>query len=413
MVDWKTEFDKIEAMDAEKAIAQFNTILSTFETPDDAKEEAIIRLAKLFVKIGKSDQLPTLLRSVRPFFDKISKPKTDKIVRNFIDIAATVPNNHTFMIDFCKENIDWCKETNRIYLRQRLETKLYLVMYEAKEFTPALQGLQSLLSEIKRLDDKPLLVEIQLIESRIQHALKNIAKARAALTSARTNANTIYCPPKLQAEIDMQSGILHSEEKDYKTAFSYFYESFETYDSLEDPIADKALKYMLLCKIMTNHTDDVHALVNGKIGLKYHNSRSIEAISEIAKSHAKRSLHMFQEVTKKYNDQLSNDPIIHAHLNELYSNLLEQNLCRIIEPFSRVEISHIAKLIGLPVETVERKLSLMILDKKYNGILDQGTGTLIVFDEPKADKLFGTSLDTMTSLGRVVDLLYEKANKLN
>ena len=64
----------------------------------------------------------------------------------------------------------------------------------------------------------------------------------------------------------MQSGILHGEEKDFKTAYSYFYEAFEGYDSIDSPLALTSLKYMLLCKIMLNTPDDVNGILTGKLG---------------------------------------------------------------------------------------------------------------------------------------------------
>jgi len=406
--------ESLEQTNPEEAVKIYSLIIHNNDKSEEAnklKEQAIYQLGKLYAKLGRASELSNLGKAIRPFFDSISKAKTAKIVRTLIDLVAEIPNTEKLQIELCTESVQWAKETKRNFLRQRIETRLASLYLEARLFQLALETINALVKEVKRLDDKLLLVEIQLIESRIHHALRNLPKARAALTAARTSANAIYCPPSLQTQIDMQSGILHAEEKDYKTAYSYFYESFEGHNSLDDPKAVLSLKYMLLAKIMTNQPEDVDAIISGKLALRYA-GRDIDAMRSVANAHRNRSLQEFEEAKLKYKNELTNDSIIHSHLNELYDTLLEQNLCRIIEPFSTVEINHVAQLIKLPVRDVERKLSQMILDNKFQGILDQGSGQLIVFDDSPEDKTYTSSLSTMENMSKVVDSLYEKANKL-
>ena len=340
-----------------------------------AREEAVLTLADLYATRGSSEKLTALLEDLKPnLFAVVPKAKTAKIVRVIIDAVARIPGTTQLQLKMCREQAAWAREEKRTFLRQRIETRLAALLFETKDYQGALALIGTLLTEVKRLDDKLLLVDIHLLESRVHHSLRNLPKAKAALTAARTAANAIYVPPGTQAEIDCQSGTLHAEEKDYKTAYSYFYEAFEQYSSIEEPKAAPVLKYMLLCKIMAGNADDVTSIVNSKAGLKYA-TPGVDAMKAIAAAYKDRSLKGFQEALATFSTECTQDPIVHSHTASLYDKMLEQNICRLIEPYSCVEIAHIAKLIELPVNVVETKLSQMILDKVFSGTLDQVSTT--------------------------------------
>ena len=283
-------------------------------------------------------------------------------------------------------------------------------LLEQGKLPQALASITALLREVKRLDDKALLVELHLIESRVLFELKNLPKSRASLTSGRTAAGSIYVGPEVQAEIDMQAGVLCAEERDYRTAFSYFYEAFEGRNSLGEASAAVApLKYMLLCTVMMEQPEDVPALIAGKAGVR-HAGRQLEAMRAMAQAYKDRSLVAFERALEEYREHIAGDAFLARHVALLADKLLEQNLLRLIEPFSCVELAHVAALIGLPLARVEAKLGQLILDKRVHATLDQGKGQLVVYDGEGADGVYTSALRAVVSLGGVVDVLQKRAD---
>ncbi|CAH0514822.1 unnamed protein product [Peronospora belbahrii] len=404
-------------------IQAFQTIISydgedaALEQVQRVKEYAIYKLAQLYIQFGREKELATLLQSLRPFFTTLARAKTGKIVRTVIDMVAKVKvldaeKALQLQADLCLDSIEWCKQEKHAFLRQRVEARLASIYFQQERFQPALDLITELLREIKKMDDKQLLVEIHLVESKLHHALRNVPKAKAALTAARSISNTIYVVPRTQAQIDQMSGILHAEEGDYKTAYSYFFEAFEALATLDEVEGLKCLKYMLLAKIASGGASDVALIINSKQAMKYIGI-DLEAMQAVANAHEQRSLEQFEAATTKYAPQLVEDALIKKHLGKLYEQLLESNLIKIIQPFSCVEIAHVAKLIKLPLAQIELKLSQMILDHKFHGILDQGKGQLIVYDSPAEDKTYASGLGVIENVGNIVDSLFRRAEKLH
>lgn len=397
-------------------------LLSLLNNEDDSKsaiqekEQCILELGHLY---GVSHQLKKLADFVpqsREYVMRFAKSKIAKVLKTLIDDIGLIPDSLDTQIAVCQDSIEFATREKRIFLKHSLSIRLATLYYEKTHYHDSLELINDLLREFKKLDDKSSLLDVYLLECKVYHKLRNLAKSKAALTSARTSANSIYCPTLTMAELDLMSGILHCEDKDYKTAFSYFYESFEAFHNQNGSAnSDKAcqvLKYMLLSKIMLNLIDEVKTILNAKYTKESYQSRGIDAMKAVAEAYNNRSLLEFNTALKNYQKELMGDELIRSHFNALYDTLLESNLCKIIEPFECVEVSHISKIIGLDDQQVEGKLSQMILDKVFYGVLDQGNGWLYIYETPQQDATYDSSLELIGQLNGVVEQLFEKASVL-
>lgn len=90
------------------------------------------------------------------------------------------------------DNIAWARQEKRVFLRQSLEIKLvalyvrqaysqrcaHVRYIEDNNYRKALAMTEDLLKELKQLDDKIILTEVFLLESRAAHAIQNLPRAK-------------------------------------------------------------------------------------------------------------------------------------------------------------------------------------------------------------------------------------------
>lgn len=140
------------------------------------KEQGILQLGELYKQQGKAKELADLIKKARPFLNLISKAKAAKLVRELVDLFLDLEAGTGIEVQLCKECIDWAKQEKRTFLRQSLESRLIALYFDTEKYSDALALGSQLLKELKKMDDKNLLVEVQLLESKTYHALSNLAK---------------------------------------------------------------------------------------------------------------------------------------------------------------------------------------------------------------------------------------------
>ena len=98
------------------------------------------------------------------------------MVRTIVEMVGRVPGARAVEEELVLEVISWCRAQKRKFLRLRVQCRLAELLHEKGAFAPCLAQVEELLSELKTMDDKNLLVDVFLTEAKAHHGLRNLPK---------------------------------------------------------------------------------------------------------------------------------------------------------------------------------------------------------------------------------------------
>lgn len=423
---------------------KYQAILINPEAEPAEREAAILFIATqmLAQQLSSPDLYVAFVKELESngILSQLPRTRANALAKKLLEQTSSILPIQ-YQIELCAFLLEWSQRDKRIILARSIQIKHAQLLVEGKLFQEALELIHPLTKELSRIDDKNALLEVQLLEGRVWMQLRNLAKAKAAFTAARTTGNQIVAPPLTQASLDVNSGMLYVEEGEPVLAYANFIEALDAYNTEKHEDGSiLALELMILAKILayskqlrqpkklspqstgSKHkqesataagkscTEEIAEMLKGKLAAQY--ASRVQPMVAMAEAYSGKSVAHYDAVLKANAPLIANPFLLH-HLTSLYDALLEENLLYLCKPYSAVQLTYLAESIGLPVAIIEARLCQMILDGLLRAVIDQEIGALVMLPPPQDTSYHAAAMETLKHLENVVEGLYTKASKLH
>jgi 26S proteasome regulatory subunit N6 len=396
-------------------MADLESILRDENQPSDARETALMELVTRVTIQKHSGTILELIELGKKLAGN-NKLGLARILKRLLDTVSACDDKYKDIeLLTCQNILEWSMKENKAFLKFKLQLRLAGILFDKAEYKRSRELLDLVLKEAKTVDDKQLLIEGHLLESKLIYMNKNWPKAKAALSACRSAANSVYVAPLLQADIETTAGMIHLAERDIQIAYSYFYEGFEAFhQNGQKNRAATNFQYLLLCRIMMDNIEEASNLVTGRFGVLYANDNKVtKTMLLILEAYKEKNLVRLAEILLENKSDIEDDKIISSQIDILYDQLLEKNIVKLITPYSRIEIGYLALKLSISSDKVERKICEMILDEKLKASIDQERGIIIIYEDATKNELFENSAEILKNIDSAVDSLFDRANKLS
>ncbi|KAJ3179013.1 COP9 signalosome complex subunit 2 [Gaertneriomyces sp. JEL0708] len=361
--------------DPDTAIAEFQSVVESEEPKGEWGFKALKQIVKLSFKLANHpltlssyEQLLTYVRT------SVTRNYSEKSINNILDYVST-SSDMEFLEEFYSLTLKALEEARNERLWTKTNLKLARVWLDRREFARFKKILRALHASLPASSDEKkgtLLLDILALEIQM-HTLTSSTKKLQSLYHQSLTIKSAIPHPRTMGIIRECGGKMHMQAQDWSAAQLDFFEAFKNYDEAGDPQRLQCLKYLVLANMLSESTINPFDSQETK---PYKSDPQIEAIMNMVMAYQRRELHEVERILRVHKDAILGDEFIRGYMDDVLRNIRTQVLMDLIRPYTRIELSFVAKQLNISPSQVESLLISLILDKKIDGRIDQVNGRL-------------------------------------
>ncbi|KAF8516095.1 PCI domain-containing protein [Gautieria morchelliformis] len=271
-------------------------------------------------------------------------------------------------------------KNERLSVKTNLKlAKLWLDRHEYGRLTKLLRDLHSSTSQGDEGEQDQSqgtqLLEIYALEIQMYNETRNFKKLKAIslysiqeIYNATNEVRSAIPHPRIMGVIKECGGKMWMGEKQWNRASEDFFESFRNYDEAGSPQRIQVLKYLVLANMLTGSEVNPFDSQETK---PYKSDPQITAMTDLVGAYQRREVHEAEKIIRDNRSTIMDDAFIRSYIGELLRSLRTQYLIDLIKPYTRLELSFLAKQLNVDVAEVEDLLIGLILEGKVEGRIDQ------------------------------------------
>ncbi|KIK70497.1 hypothetical protein GYMLUDRAFT_149392 [Collybiopsis luxurians FD-317 M1] len=381
----------------EGALKDFRAIVDQEEEKGDWGFKALKQSTKLLFLVLRrpNDALDSYTQLLTYTKSAVTRNYSEKTINGILDYVGGGkggPVEVDVLEKFYQVTKDALEEAKNDRLSAKTNLKLAKLWLDRKEYgrlSKLIRDLHLATGPAGDGDDQSQrgtqLLEIYALEIQMYNETRNFKKLKE-IYNATNNVRSAIPHPRIMGVIKECGGKMWMGERQWNKASEDFFESFRNYDEAGSPQRIQVLKYLVLANMLMGSEVNPFDSQETK---PYKNDPEIKAMTDLVDAYQRREVHSAEKILRDNRTTIMDDPFIRSYIGELLRSLRTQYLIDLIKPYSRLELSFLAKQLNVEIQEVEDLLIGLILEGKVEGRIDQ-VGMRLELDRNLEKKRYAT-----------------------